>query len=185
MTTNELVKLFWERDERALEETQKRYADYCFSLANNILCNREDAEECVNDTYLRIWRSIPPARPKNFVAYLAKTVHNLSVDKLKARLRGKRNAPIVALEELEECLFSDNDDFSEGVELAELQTAIDRFLRTCPERDRAIFIRRYFFCETQEFISEKFGTTTSNTTKILVRTRNKLKDYLKKEGYYI
>lgn len=185
MTTYDLIKLFWSRDERALEETQKRYADYCFNLANNILNNPQDAEECVNDAYLRIWRSIPPAKPANFVAYLAKTVHNLSVDKLKARMRGKRNAPIVAFEELEDCLFSEDDIISENIAISQLQDTIDRFLRTCSERDRAIFIRRYFFCETKEFISDKFGTSISNTTKILIRTRNKLKDYLKKEGYYL
>ena len=121
MTTNDLIKLFWSRDERALEETQKRYADYCFNLANNILNNPQDAEECVNDAYLRIWRSIPPAKPANFVAYLAKTVHNLSVDKLKARMRGKRNAPIVAFEELEDCLFSEDDIISENIAISQLQ----------------------------------------------------------------
>ncbi len=185
MTTNDLVKLFWDRDERAIAETQKRYGDYCFTVANNILGNAQDAEECVNDTYLRLWNSIPPAKPANFLAYLAKIAHNLSVNMLKSRLAGKRNAPVVAFDELENTLFAPEDELSEGIALSDLQKAINTFLHTCSERDRAIFIRRYFFCESTEYIADKFGISYANSTKILSRMRNKLKEYLKKEGYYI
>lgn len=185
MTTNDIVKLFWDRDERAIAETQRQYGDYCFTVAKNILGNAQDAEECVNDTYLRIWNSIPPAKPKNFLAYLAKIAHNLSINMLKARHAGKRNAPIVALEELEGSLFAPEDELTEGVALAELQRAINDFLHTCSERDRAIFIRRYFFCESTEYLAEKFGISYANSTKILARMRDRLKEYLKEEGYYL
>ncbi len=185
MTTNDLVKLFWDRDERAIEETQKQYGDYCFTVANNILGNEQDAEECVNDTYLRLWNSIPPAKPTNFLAYLAKIARNLSVNMLKSRRAGKRYAQIVAFEELEETLFAPEDEIAEGVALAELQASINSFIHTCPERDRAIFIRRYFFCESTEYIAEKFGISYANSTKILARMRVRLKDHLREEGYYL
>ena len=185
MTTNELIRLFFDRNERAIEETQKQYGDYCFTVANNILCNEQDAEECVNDTYLRLWNSIPPAQPKNFTAYIAKIARNLSVNMLKARKAGKRDAQIVAFDELEATLFAPGDEIAEGVALSELQAAINRFLHTCPERDRALFIRRYFFCERTEYIAEKFSISYANATKILARMREKLKEHLRKEGYYL
>ena len=185
MATLDLVKRFWDRDEGVIKEVQKTYGDYCFTVSKNILGNDQDAEECTNDTYLRLWNSIPPARPENLRAYIVKVVRNISINKLKSRNAGKRNAPIVAFEELEETLFAPDDEIGGRLALADLQKAINSFLYTCNERDRALFIRRYFFCEQIDYLAEKFGITYENASKILFRTREKLKEYLKKEGYYL
>ena len=151
----------------------------------NLLGNDQDAEECVNDTYLRLWNSIPPTKPNNFLAYIAKITRNLSVNMLKARHADKRNAQIVAFDELGNTLFAPEDEIAEGVALSDLQSAINSFLHTCAARDRALFIRRYFFGESTEYLAKKFGISYANSTKILARMRVKLKDYLKKEGYYL
>ena len=185
ITVNELIKLFFARDERAIEETQKQYGDYCFTIANNILGNDQDAEECVNDTYLRLWNSIPPERPNNFQAYVAKITRNQSINILRARQMQKRNAQIVPFDELSGVLFAPEDELADGVALADLQAAINSFLHTCPARDRAIFIRRYFFGEKADYLAKKFGISYANSTKILARMRVKLKEYLKKEGSYL
>ncbi|MBQ4141628.1 MAG: RNA polymerase sigma factor [Clostridia bacterium] len=180
-----LVELFWNRDERAIAETQREYGDYCFIVAKNILGNEQDAEECVNDTYLRAWNSIPPAKPANFKAYIAKITHNLCIDRLKQRGADKRNAVIVAFEELEETLFSDHDHISEGIKLSELQVAINRFLYTQSARRRAMFLLRYFYGESVGAVAKKTGTSESNVSKMLKITREELKEYLLKEGYYV
>lgn len=185
MVDLDLVKRFRARDESVIEEVQKTYGDYCFTVSRNILGNEQDAEECVNDTYIKLWNSIPPACPENLRAYIAKVVRSISINKLKARHAGKRNAPTVAFAELEETLFSHDEGIGEGVALADLQKAINAFLYTCGERDRALFIRRYFFCEETDYLAKKFGLTYDNASKILFRTREKLKDHLKKEGYYL
>ena len=180
-----LVELFFKRDESAIAITQSEYGEYCFAVANNILCNELDAEECVNDAYLRVWNSIPPAKPNNFKAFIAKITRNLAVDRLKYRTADKRNASVIAFEELEEVLASDCGTISEQIALTELQDAINRFLYTCAQRDRAIFLMRYFYFYPVSAIAEKMGTKESNTSKILTSTREKLREYLKKEGYYV
>ena len=185
MANSSLIELFWNRDERAIAQTQREYGDYCFVLAKNILGNDQDAEECVNDTYLRAWNSIPPAKPNNFKAYLAKITHNLCIDRLKQRSADKRSALVVAFDELEETLFSEQDHLSEKIALSELQNAINRFLYTQSARDRAMFLLRYFYGESVASIAKKTGTTESNASKILKITREKLKESLLKEDYYV
>ena len=185
ITSISLVEMFFRRDERALELTQSEYGKYCFAIANNILGNDQDAEECVNDAYLRVWNSIPPSRPDNFKAFIVKITRNLAIDKIKHRMAEKRNAPVIAFEELESTLSSDNLRVSEDIDLFELQSVINRFLHTQTVRDRAIFILRYFYCEPVKTIAAKMSTTESNTSKILASTRKKLKDYMKREGYYV
>ena len=185
MTDRELIDLFWARDEQAIAQMQRIYGNYCHTVANNILENEQDAEECVNDAYLRVWNSIPPQRPDNFSAFAAKIVRNLSIDKLKRRRAGKRSGAVIALEELEGFLFTSADSLSEGVAFTELRRAINTYLRKCSERDRAIFIRRYFFSESLEIISKNFDLSYANTSKVLARMRTGLKEFLKKEGYYL
>ena len=182
---NVLVELFWQRDERALDYTQREYGEYCFAVAHRILGNISDSEECVNDAYLHVWNSIPPARPNNFKAFIAKITRNLAIDKLKHRSAEKRNATLVAFEELEEVLFSNDSHISDDIALSQLQQAINDFLYTQTSRDRAIFILRYFYCEQVSVIANKMGTSESNTSKILTNIRKKLRVYLKKEGYYV
>ena len=185
MDSQKIVKLFWERNERALTETIKQYEAYCFTIAHNILNNQQDAEECVNDTWIRAWHSIPPQSPSNLRAFLAKITHNLSVDRLKQHRATKRHAQHVSFEELENCLYTADCGFADNVRLEELQKAINRFLYGIPERDRNVFIRRHFFCESIEAIANGYGLTQNHTTQILSRTRKKLRDFLEKEGYRI
>ena len=184
MNNQELVRLFWNRDETAIAEAIKSYGAYCFTVANNLLNDRQDAEECVNDTWLRIWNSIPPQSPNNFGAFAAKITRNLSIDRLKHRSAAKRHGITLALEELESTLSTDGH-LSENIRLEELKQSINRFLRQCKERDRNVFIRRYFFCEEIEQIAEEYALTRENVTQILHRTRERLKVFLRKEGYYV
>lgn len=183
--TEKLTKLFFDRDERAIKETQSEYGEYCLSIAYNVIGNRLDAEECVNDAYLRVWNSIPPAKPNNFKAFIAKITRNLAIDRIKHKKAQKRNIVTIAFEELEATLSSENMIFSKSFEVEDIQKSINRFLYTQSPRDRAIFILRYFYCESVSIIAKKMNTSNSNTSKILKKMREELKDYLLKEGYYI
>ena len=184
MDNNQIIELYWQRDESAVEITVKQYESYCFKVANNILNNRQDAEECVNDTWIAVWNSIPPQRPKNLLPYIAKITHNLSVNRLKHKSATKRAGKNIAFEELENLLCGE-DEFVEGINLEMLQGSINKFLHSSSEASRKIFIRRYFFCENVGEIAQKYRMSENNVAKILSRTRRKLKEYLEKEGYYI
>ena len=183
MNTCELIELFWNRQESAIFETERQYGAYCFAVANNLLHNPQDAEECVNDAYLRIWNSIPPQRPSDFRAFLARIIRNLAIDRLRARTADKRNAVVIAFEELENTLY-ENESFSDQVSGEVLQEALNRFLRGVSDRDRNVFIRRYWFAEATAEIARKYGLREDHVCKILSRTRQKLKRFLMKEGYY-
>ena len=185
MDDKKIIELYFARSEDAITETDKKYGAYCVSIARSILTSPEDAEECVNDAYLRVWNSIPPQRPDNFSAFAAKIVRNLSLDRLKRIRAGKRSGATVALEELEGCLFTSSDTLAENVAETELRRAINVYLRKCSERDRAVFIRRYFFTESLETIAKNFDLSYANTSKILARMRTGLKEFLKKEGFYL
>ncbi|MBR2019887.1 MAG: sigma-70 family RNA polymerase sigma factor [Clostridia bacterium] len=184
MDNQELVRLFWNRDETAIAEAIKEYGSYCFTVANNILNDQQDAEECVNDTWIRIWNNIPPQSPHNFGAFAAKITRNLSIDRLKHRSAAKRYGQNLALAELENSLSTDGN-LSENLQLEELKKSINQFLQQCKGRDRNVFIRRYFFLESIELIANEYGMTQENVTQILCRMRKKLKLFLTKEGYYI
>lgn len=183
--TEKLTDLFFDRDERAIKETQMEYGDYCLRVAYNILGDMLDAEECVNDAYLRVWNSIPPARPNNFKAFIAKITRNLAIDRIKRKTAQKRSGATVAFEELEATLSSQEHFISEEMGIAELQAAINSFLYTQTPRNRAIFILRYFYGDPVSTVAKKMGTSESNTSKILTKTRQELKEYLQKEGYYV
>ena len=183
--TEKLTDLFFDRDERAIKETQMEYGDYCLSVAYNILGDMLDAEECVNDAYLRVWNSIPPARPNNFKAFIAKITRNLAIDRIKRKTAQKRSGATVAFEELEATLYSQEHFISEEMGIAELQAAINSFLYTQTPRNRAIFILRYFYGDPVSTVAKKMSTSESNTSKILTKTRQELKEYLQKEGYYV
>lgn len=184
MQDKQIVDLYWQRSERAISETADRYGAYCRAVAYNILHSEEDSEECVNDTWLHAWNAIPPQRPARLRIFLAKITRNLALDKFKAQTAGKRGGGEVELilDELSECVSAGGD--AEGQFLAqELEETINRFVHTLPKRDCSIFVRRYFFAESIEAIAKKYGLSANNVTVILSRTRQKLKTYLKKEGY--
>ena len=182
MLDSQIIELYDARDERAIAETAKKYGSFCTGIAMGILQNLQDAEECVNDTWLRTWNSIPPARPSILKAYLGRITRNLALDKYKAAQRQKRGCGelAVAFDEISEITASDYrvDDAWREQEFVEL---INAFLYSLPERDRRIFVRRYFFTDTVPAIAKRFGISQANVLKILSRTRQKLKNYLDKE----
>ncbi len=184
MEDGRIIDLFWQRDADAIAETARKYGAYCFAIADNILRNAEDSEECVNDTWLRAWNAIPPQRPKALRMYLAKIVRNLSFNRFNARSAEKRGGGeiVLVLDELSECLDG-GTDVEAAVDASELEQCIRRFVRSLPARDRTVFVRRYFFTDPIASIAERTGLSENNVTVILSRTRKKLKLELRKEGY--
>lgn len=184
MIDDKIIELFFDRNEVAIRETDKKYGKYCFTIANNILRNHEDSEESVNDTWMKAWKSIPPTRPVYLNLYLAKIVRNVSFMKYKSKHTLKRGSGELAviLDELEECLADQSD--VESIYIAkELNAMINKFVYSLPERDGNVFVRRYFFADTIRDIAKRYSLTENNVRVILNRNRNKLKDKLKKEGY--
>ena len=184
MDDSRIVDLYWERSEQAICETERKYGNYCFSIANNILPYREDAEESVNDTYLAAWNAMPPSRPCILSTFLGKLTRRISIDRLrnlKADKRGAGTVP-VALDELSECIPSGSDPVAE-VEAKELAETIGRFLDTVPHTERKVFLMRYFDLAKIQDIAEKFNMSVAKVKSMLHRTRGKLRMHLQKEGY--
>jgi len=184
MEDNEIIELYWRRSEQAIRESGSKYGSYCLSIANHILSNLQDSEECVNSTWLNAWNAIPPQRPNRLSAFFAKITRNLSINKLKARAAEKRsgNEVTVAIDELDECLPAP-DNVEAEYQRKELGEQISRFLHTLPERECNMFIRRYFFVQPIGEIAARYRLKESNVLVILSRTRKKLRFFLQKEGY--
>ena len=167
-------------------ETDRKYGGYCFTLANSILHNDQDAEETVSDTYLKAWNAIPPKRPGIFKMFLAKITRNLAFSRWRtysAEKRGGGEMELV-LEELEGCLAAPGG-VEDTMNAKELARTIRAFLDTLPEREQDIFLRRYFFMEESETIARRYGMKPATVLRTLSRTRMKLKRYLLKEGYAV
>jgi RNA polymerase sigma-70 factor (ECF subfamily) len=182
---SKIVELYWQRNENAINETNSKYGAYCYTIADNILHNKEDSEECVSDTWLKAWNAIPPTRPLKLQLFLAKITRNLSFNRFNAKSAEKRGSGEISLvlEELAECIASESDVESEYIS-KELGKCINAFVRTLPERDCNIFVRRYFFTESISAIASRYGLTDNNVMVILSRTRKKLKTHLIKEGFF-
>lgn len=180
----EIVNLYWERNSNAIKETASKYGGYCKAIAWNILGNNEDVEECVNDTYLNTWNSIPPNRPNVFSAYLGKITRNLSFDKFRHRHADKCGGGEIelVLDELSECV-SGTDSVEEEIEKKELVQAVNTFLDTLPQEKCSIFLCRYWYAIPVSEIATRFGMSEGNVSVILNRIRNKLKNYLIERGY--
>lgn len=184
MTDEEIIELYWARDQAAIAAADEAYGPYCHSVADRILQNREDARECVNDTWLRAWNSIPPQRPRYLRPFLAKITRNLAFDRFRADHTGKRGAgeARLALDELEECVAGGADVEDELI-TGEMKASMDAFLRGLPERKRDIFLRRYFYLEPASSIAGRYGLRESSVLMTLSRTRKALRRHLEKEGY--
>lgn len=183
MEDQDIIALYWARQERALEETDRKYGSYCWTIAHNILRSREDSEECVNDTWLRAWNAIPPQRPAIFPSFLGSITRNLSLDRYKAGRTGKRGGgqTALALEELDDCIPG-RCDVEQALTDAELARSIDRFLRGLPERDRCVFLRRYWYVDSLQDIARRYHLAVGTVKSSLHRTREKLRCYLEAEG---
>lgn len=180
----EIIRLYQNRSENAIAESDKKYGAYCFTVANNILADNEDSEECVNDTWLHTWNVIPPKCPDRLKMFFAKITRGLSIDKLRNRNRKKRGEGelVLALDELRECVPAGGhveDSFDEKL----LSECIDAFLREIPKRDRQLFLLRYFFTEPVSKIALRLGMSENSVSVTLHRTRAKLKEHLKKEEF--
>lgn len=183
MNDQEIIRLYYLRDESAITQTDKAYGDASRALARRILRSREDAEECVNDSYFRVWASIPPERPASLGAYLAKILRNVCLDRLRelgAMKRGGGTVP-ASLDELSS-VCGHSDDPQDLLNAKELGRAVDRFLRTQPERSRNVFLRRYFYFESRAEIARRCRISQAQVSVILSRMRKRLRTYLTKEG---
>lgn len=180
---SKIVQLYWERLESAITETSLKYGKYCKKIAFNILSNDEDAEECVNDTYLQTWNSIPPKKPLVLSTYLGKITRNLSLNKYKLNNAKKRGSGevAIALDELLECIPAVGG-VEQELENEVITQAINRFLCTLQETDCNIFLRRYWYLDSMSAISERYKISGNKVKSILFRTRKKMKSYLEKEG---
>lgn len=183
MDDSQIVALYWERNENAIDATAAKYGRYCYTIAYNILSNREDADESVNDTYLSAWERIPPHRPSVLSTFLGKITRRISLNRWRKQTRAKRGGgemPL-ALEELSECIPS-HTSTEMIVEQKELTQAINSFLESLPQTERDIFVSRYWFLASVKDICANFNFTESKIKSMLFRTREKLKNHLKKEG---
>ena len=183
MEDSQIVDLYWARDERAIQATTEKYGRYCYRIAFNILSNKEDADESVNDTYMSAWKSIPPHRPSVLSTFLGKLTRRISLNKWRDQNRVKRGSGevILALDELSECIPSQQNPERE-LEMKELAQAINYFIGSLQPTERDIFVSRYWFLASINEISVKFDFSESKTKSILFRVRKKLMSYLQKEG---
>jgi len=183
MEDQEIIALYISRNEKAIDETEKAYGQYCRTVAFNILCNNEDAEEAVNETWLGAWNSIPPAIPKVLRLYLARITRNICtkiVRSAKTVKRGNGETDII-FDEISECIHG-HDNTQDIIEARELSVFLNSFVESLSETERKIFIRRYWFFETTEQISKQYGFSASKVKSMLLRTRKKLKTKLEKAG---
>ncbi len=182
MEDSRIIDLYWQRDQSAIAVTQEKYAGQCYAIAYGILHSREDAEECVNDTWSGAWSAMPPHRPAHLGAFLGRITRNLSLKRWRDRRADKRGGGVVPLplSELEFAL-SGGGDPAEQVEAAELTAALDRFLAGLPADERRVFLCRYWYFDSVRDISARFGFGQSKVKMMLKRTRDKLLEHLRKE----
>ncbi len=175
-----IIDLYFARDERAITETDRHYGRACLRVSMGILGSHPDAEECVNDTYLKTWDTIPPARPASLCAYVCRIARNLSIDRLRSLKASKRNRDlVVSLSELEECIPVREDA------AGDLAEVLSRFLRGLEERDRALFLGRYWYAIPVKTLAAEWGMTPTAVSLRLGRTRDKLRAYLEERGYTV
>ena len=186
MKDQDIVNLYWDRNENAIHQTQMKYGAYLSNVSYNILADFEDSKECVNDTYLAAWKSMPENRPNNLATYLGKITRQISIDVFRKRHREKRYASefAISFDEL-------GDSFTDGVTPEQqlnaklLDEAINRFVSALPDMAQKTFVGRYYFFDSLKEIASYCGMTESKVKILLFRTRQKLKLYLKKEGFEV
>lgn len=185
MEDQEIVELFLERSEQAVRQLQDKYGSRFTQIAWNILHDRQDAEECVNDALLAVWNAVPPERPESLLTYACHIVRNLAIKKYHSNRAKKRNAYYdVALDELEECIQA-KDTVEGEVAVKETAAAINRFLEGLDRQNRMIFMRRYWFADSLTEIAVRFHISERNLSLRLLRVRKKLKKFLEKEGIWV
>lgn len=184
MEDKAIIELYFARNEKAISETDIKYGKYCSTIANNILNNREDTDECVNDTYMQTWNSLPPQRPSILKAFLGKITRNLALNLYKKQHTQKRYDGIEAsIDELEECIVNDFN-LEEIIEINELTSIINDYLATLKDIKRKILVERYWYISSVKEIAEKHNLSESNVKMTLARSREELKVFLEKRGVF-
>ena len=183
MKDAEIIRLYQNRSQQAITETAQKYQCYCTTIANRILNDRQDTEECLNDTWLKAWNSIPPQIPTVLSAYLGKITRNLALNMYKKKYAKKRidDRMMVSLEELKDCI-SLKDSVESQTESREIVTLLNAYLEQTPELERKIFVRRYFYLDTLKEIAQGYELKESYVKTSLFRSRQKLKLFLEQEG---
>ena len=178
MEDSAIIDLFFTRDERAIQEVNTKYGPLCYRLSYNILNNKQDAEECVSDSYLGLWNAIPPQRPNPLLTFLCKIVRNRSIARYHANTAAKRNGAYdAALSEIEPCLAAPDDPQRE-LEAKELARTLEQFLDGLTRENRVIFLRRYWFSDSYADIAKQVGLTEKNVSVRLTRIRAQLRTHL-------
>ena len=180
MNDQDIIDLYFARNEQAIAETDKRYGKVCMQVSMNILDSRPDAEECVSDTYLKAWNSSPPTKPASLCAFVCRITRNLSLNRLRDLRREKRNREItLSLDELEPCIPAAMED------AGELSALLNGFLEGLDETNRVIFMGRYWYSYSIDDLAERMGLTEKAVYMRLHKTRERLRAYLSKRGYRI
>ena len=184
MEDQEIVALYWQRSEDAIRETAAKYETYLTKVARNVLSDAEDSRECVNDTYLAAWNSMPEHRPEILSTYLGKITRQGAIDRFRKRNSLKRRASeyALSLSELEDS-FADSATPEQALDTRLLAEAVNAFLRTLPDRERNVFLGRYYFFDSVKEVAAYCALSEANVKSILFRTRQKLKAYLESEGF--
>lgn len=179
-----IIEYYWQRDHRAVAETAEKYGHYCYTIAINVLKRHEDAEECENDTYMKVWNSIPPNRPVSLRAFLGRLTRNTALNMLRTKRAVNRGGCScdAAFEEISEVVSGEDITLGE-VEKRELVKAIDEFLSELPREKRRIFMMRYWYFESVSEIAARFGKRENTISVMLGRIRNKLRIYLQERGF--
>lgn len=182
MEDMEIIELYWQRDERAVQESDTKYGRLCRSIALRLLESMEDSDECVSDTWLRAWNTIPPQRPEILRAFFAKITRNLALDRCRRASAQKRGGGELnaALEELSGCVSG--GDLESEMERRELVRVLNEFLHSLGEQERDIFLRRYWLADSVAAIAKRSGMSANAVSLRLMRLRTKLKEHLEKEG---
>lgn len=182
MTDQELIALLYARDEKALATLQEQYTAWCGSVISRLLRNEDDTQEALNDLWLQIWNSIPPAQPENLKAYLAKAARNTAIHYMEREGAQKRKHVSVLLSELSDCV--PDPASNNHADTAELREALNSFVRGLPQREREVFVCRYWYGESITELQARTGWTQSKLTSLLLRLRRRLKKQLEKEGVW-
>ena len=184
MDDERIVQLYLAMDEQAIRESSEKYGSYCYLIAHRILGNPDDADECVNDTWLRAWNAIPPQHPSSLSLFFGKITRNLAIDRYREAHRIKRvsGESLVVLDELGD-LVSGSDSPEAMLQADELKADINRFLMSLPQEKRYMFILRYWYAEKIANIAVRFSMTPNHVSVVLKRIRKQLKRYLQKRGY--
>lgn len=182
MEDKRIIELYFQRKENAISETANKYGAFCHKIAMNILSIREDAEECVNDTYFSVWNQIPPTNPNSFCAFLGRITRNLSISRFRSlRAKKRYNGIELMLSELEECI-PDTSNVEKQIEANQLSCYINEWLYSLPEYEAILFIRRYWYGDSVKDLARKAGVSAAQMAQVMLRLRKYLKAYLEQKG---